>query len=309
MKAIVFDGNIKVVDNYPIPTPAPGEELIHTLMAGICNTDIEIMRGYANFHGILGHEFVGELSDGTRVVGEINTYDGTCPACLRGDTIHCENRTTLGIHNRNGAMAEYFCLPKRNLHPIPPSISNEEAVFVEPLAAAVEIAEQIHIKPTDNVAVIGDGKLGILCSQVIALFGCSVTVIGRHPSKLAILNNKGIVTLTDPNGLNKSFDIVVEATGNPDGFSLAQQLVRPRGKIVLKSTFHGEQLLNLSKLVVDEIYLTGSRCGPFPPAIRLLERKLIDVKSLISATFPLSEGDKAFRQAMTKGTLKVLLTR
>ena len=308
MKAIIFDGNLKVVNDYPIPTPKAGEVLVHTLLSAICNTDLEIIKGYANFHGILGHEFVGELPDGTRVVGEINTYDGTCSACLRGDFTHCENRTTLGIHNRNGTMAEYFCLPEKNLHPLPASISNEEAVFTEPLAAAIEIAEQVHIKPTHHVAVVGDGKLGILCAQVLRLFGCSVTAIGHHPSKLALLKLKGIETHTDENNLKKIFDVVIEATGNPNGFALAQKLVHPRGKLILKSTFHGQQTINLSPLVVDEIQVIGSRCGPFPPAIRMLEQKLVDVKPMISAILPLSEGEKAFALASAKGMLKILLS-
>ncbi len=308
MKAIIFDGNLKVVDDYPIPTPPAGEVLIHTLLSAICNTDLEIIKGYANFHGILGHEFVGELADGSRVVGEINTYDGTCSACLRGDFTHCENRTTLGIHNRNGTMAEYFCLPEKNLHPIPDSLPNEEAIFTEPLAAAIEIAEQVHIKPTNHVAVVGDGKLGLLCAQVLRLFGCSVTAIGRHPSKLALLKHQGIETYTDKDDLKRIYDVVVEATGNPNGFALAQKLVHSRGKLILKSTFHNQQTINLSPLVVDELHVIGSRCGPFPPAIRMLDQKLIDVKSMISAVLPLSEGEKAFNLAATKGMLKVLLS-
>ncbi len=287
----------------------PNESLVRVLRAGICNTDLEIVKGYMGFRGVLGHEFVGIVEEGdlrgARVVGEINAYDGTCPTCLRGDVTHCPNRTTLGIVHRDGAFAEYLTLPARNLHRVPDSISDAQAVFVEPLAAACEITDRIHIHPTDRVCVLGDGKLGLLCAQVLYLTGCDLLTVGRHTNKLEILRRRGIATTTDPDSIHDQFDVVVDCTGHASGFDLARRLTRPRGTLVLKSTFHGGQDTTFAPIVIDEISIIGSRCGPFAPALRLLERKLVDVDSLISAEYPLTRGIEAFERAVAPGVIKV----
>jgi alcohol dehydrogenase len=279
--------------------------LVRVRRAGICNTDIEITKGYMNHRGVLGHEFVGVLPDGSRVVGEINVADGTCEVCQRGDMTHCGNRSVLGIFKRDGAMAEYLTLPARNLHRVPDALSDAQAVFVEPLAAALEITDRIHIRPSQRVAVIGDGKLGILVAQVLQLTGCDLHVIGRHTRKLAILRQHGIPTLDTPAESFGRCDVVADCSGRASGFGLARQLLRPRGTLVLKSTFHGAQEVVMAPLVIDEITVVGSRCGPFEPALRLLERRLIDVESLLDAEYPIEQGVEAFTRATTPGTLKV----
>ncbi len=317
MRALVIDNGLHLKRIYPTPVPPKGEALVRVLQAGVCNTDLEIVKGYMNFTGVPGHEFVGVVEQaagreeliGRRVVGEINAACGMCDVCRANRPTHCPNRTTLGIDRRDGAFADYLLLPFENLHALPDSVSNDQAVFVEPVAAACEILEQVNIHPTDQVAVIGDGKLGLLCAQVIALAGCDLIAAGRHAEKLQILQRRGIVTTTDPNTMEAgSLDIVVEATSTPSGFAAARQLVRPRGTIVLKSTYQGEALpVNLTKMVVDEIALIGSRCGPFEPAIRLLAHNQIDVESLIQARFSLNDGVAAFERAAQKGTLKVIV--
>jgi len=288
------------------------------LQAGICNTDLELVKGYMSFTGVPGHEFVGVVEQamgredliGQRVAGEINAACGVCETCRAGRPTHCPHRTTLGIDRRDGVFADYVTLPFENLHPLPASVSNDQAVFIEPLAAACEILEQVKFQPTDRVAVIGDGKLGLLCAQVVALTGCDLIAVGRHAEKLQILQKRGIATTTDLNALQPAtLDVVVEATGTPSGFALARQIVRPRGTIVLKSTYQGEALpVNLTMIVVDEITLIGSRCGPFEPAIRLLANRQVDVESMIQARYPLDEGLAAFERAAVKGTLKVIVT-
>jgi threonine dehydrogenase-like Zn-dependent dehydrogenase len=316
MRALHFDQTLQYLPDAPDPEPPPGEALIRTRLAGICNTDLEIMRGYFGFRGILGHEFVGEVvrADdapalvGQRVVGEINAYCGECSTCRRGNPTHCPHRTTLGIAGRNGTMADYFTLPTNLLYPVPEPTPDEWAVFTEPLAAACEITEQIHLRPTDRVIVLGDGKLGLLIAQVLQLAGCELLAVGRHPDKLAILERRGIATRLAGEAVEPGADVVVEATGRPAGFATARSLVRPRGTLVLKSTFHGDVTLNLSMVVVDEVTLVGSRCGPFPAALRLLAQGLVDVEPLIHATYPLEEGRAAFERAVAPGVLKVLLT-
>jgi len=315
MRALYFDERLEYRPDAPEPAPPPGEALIRTRLAGICNTDLEILRGYLGFKGVLGHEFVGEVvrADdapelaGQRVVGEINAYCGVCPTCRRGDPTHCPNRTTLGIDRRDGTMADYFTLPTKLLYPVPPGVPDEWAVFSEPLAAACEITEQVAIRPTDRVIVLGDGKLGLLVAQVLGLTGCDLLVVGRHPEKLAILERRGVRTQHADQMIPSGADVVVEATGSVDGYATARTLVRPRGTLVLKSTFHGDVSLDLSMVVVDEVTIVGSRCGPFPAALRLLEQRLVDVEPLIHETFSLNDGLTAFERAGDRGVLKVLL--
>jgi alcohol dehydrogenase len=258
-----------------------------------------------NYRGVLGHEFVGVLSDGSRVVGEINASDGTCDICRRGDVTHCRQRSVLGIFKRDGAMAEYLTLPVGNLHRLPDAITDPQAVFVEPLAAALEITDQGHIRPSQGVAVVGDGKLGLLVAQVLQLTGCHLHVIGRHARKLAILQRRGIPALDTPAEWYGRFDVVIDCSGQASGFELARQLLRPRGTLVLKSTFHGAHEMRMAPLVVDEITVVGSRCGPFAPALRLLEQRLIEVETLLDAEYPIEQGVEAFKRAMSPGALKV----
>jgi alcohol dehydrogenase len=315
MRGLYYDGLLQYRSDLPDPDPRPGEALIRTRLAGICNTDLEIVRGYMGFRGVLGHEFVGEVvrADGApgwvgqRVVGEINAYCGACDACRRGDETHCPQRTTLGIDRRDGTMADYFTLPVKLLHRVPPEIPDAWAVFAEPLAAACEITEQVAIRPGHRIVVLGDGKLGLLVAQVLQLTGCDLLAVGRHPDKLAILERRGVRTALAGKPIPPGADVVVEATGSPAGFAAARALVRPRGTLVLKSTFHGDVSLNLSMVVVDEVTLVGSRCGPFAPALRLLAQRLVDVEPLIQATRALDEGLTAFQQAAAPGALKVLL--
>jgi alcohol dehydrogenase len=327
MQALLFDGQLRLANDYPEPTLAPGEALIRPSLVGICNTDIEITRGYMGFRGVLGHEFVGVVQAchdrawvGRRVVGEINAACRRCAACARGDESHCPERTTLGIDRRDGAMAELFSLPIDCLHEVPDGVPDEAAVFTEPLAAALEILEQSHIRPTDRVAVVGDGKLGLLCAQALRLPGCEVVMVGRHPERWELLHGLGVATAhvsgfdkrrltNDEHGdvhiVPSSFDVVVDCTGQPSGLAAARALVRPRGRLALKSTFAADSGLNLSMVVVDEVQLLGSRCGPFAPALRLLERGLVQVQPLIAGRFSLRDGIEAF--AMTNRRLKMLL--
>jgi threonine dehydrogenase-like Zn-dependent dehydrogenase len=314
MKAILFDGQLRLDNDYPLPKPPPGEVRIRTLLAGICSTDLEIVRGYAGFHGVLGHEFVGIVEQagdpalvGRRVVGEINAACGTCETCRSRHPTHCPNRTALGIRGRDGALAEFFCLPTANLHLVPEGMPDQIAVFVEPLAAACEVLDQVHVRPSDRAIVLGDGKLGLLVAQVLALTGCELTVIGRHQEKLAILSSRGIATRLGDESPVRQADLVVECTGRAEGFQAARHLVRPRGTIVLKSTYHGLVQTDLSGLAVDEIQVVGSRCGPFPAALRLLSQGLVDVAPLIEAEYPLSEAAAAFEHAGQRGALKVLV--
>jgi alcohol dehydrogenase len=305
MNALIFDGQLQLVHDYPIPRVPLGEARVRVLRAGICNTDLEIIKGYMGFRGVLGHEFVGVTDDGARVVGEINVDCGACPTCLRGDVTHCPDRTTLGIVNRDGALAEYLTLPTRNLYRVPDAVTDAQAVFTEPLAAACEITDRIHIRPTDRACVIGDGKLGLLCAQVLQLTGCELLTIGRHARKLAILQARGIATTTDADSVRGQFDVVVDCAGKAGGFELARKLLRPRGTLVLKSTFHGGQESSFAPIVIDEISIIGSRCGPFAPALRLLEHKLLDVDALTDSEFPIERGVEAFERAASHGAMKV----
>lgn len=319
MRALQYKGNLVLETTFPKPIRQAGESLIRILKSGICLTDIHLMRGYMAFSGTLGHEFVGivESSDtenliGQRVVGEINAACHRCKTCLMGNPTHCPHRTTLGIDRRNGTHADYTLLPDVNLLRVPDTISDDAAVFTEPLAAACEITQQLHIRPTDHVVVIGDGKLGLLVAQVLALTGCDLHIIGRHSAKLAILQRRGIrVELVAPQNESELpahwADVVVECTGNPSGFATAQRLVRPRGTLVLKSTYADSLALNLSRIVVDEITIMGSRCGPFAPALRLLETGLVDVTPMHTASYSLNDALQAMEYATRRGVLKVIL--
>src|SRR5512147_1636534 len=267
-----------------VPPPRkPGEALIRIRKAGICSTDLELVKGYYPYTGVLGHEFVGEVVEaqdaswvGQRVVGEINVVCGQCEQCLNGRPTHCENRTVLGIVNRDGVFAEFTNLPTANLHRVPNSIPDEMAVFTEPLAAALEIQQQIQVRPTDRVLLIGAGRLGQLIAQTLALTGCDLRVVARHDHQQSLLARRGIRITPEEEIQPWRWDIVVEATGSPSGFSLARQAIRPRGTLVLKSTYQGEMSADFSSLVVDEINIVGSRCGPFDPALRLMESRQID---------------------------------
>jgi len=313
------DGQLQVRDDIPVPEPLPGEALVRVLQAGVCNTDLELERGYYPFKGVLGHEFVGVVAagpqdlEGQRVVGEINATCGECPACRQGRPTHCEERTVLGIVNRDGAFAEYLALPVENLHAVAGNVTDDEALFTEPLAAALEIQEQIELTGNDRVLVVGDGKLGQLIARTIALVGCELLVVGGHERKLGLLANLGIRTLRlrSPEGVQEedraSFDIAVECTGNPGGFEIARRALRPRGTLVMKSTYAGDLTLDASSIVVDEITLVGSRCGPFTPALRMLERREVEVADLIDARFPLKDALAAFERAQQPGVLKVLV--
>jgi len=304
---------LELRQNLPIPEPAPGEALVRVLRAGICNTDLELVRGYYPYNGILGHEFVGVVEQGPenlinqRVVGEINAACGWCRFCQKGQPTHCENRTVLGIVNRNGAFADYLALPVKNLHRVPDNISTDVATFTEPVAAALEIQQQVEIKPGDRVLVVGDGKLGQLVAQTLALTACDLLAIGRHGEKLANLEAEGIQTGFADLVKDRSFDVAVECTGNPEGFAIARRALRPRGTLVLKSTYKGNLTFDASGLVVDEITLIGSRCGPFPQALEILSKNKINVQPLIQARYPLKEAIAAFKHAQTRGVLKVLL--
>ncbi len=305
MRALWLEERQLALRKVPEPEPPPGEALVRVLLAGICNTDIELTRGYYPFTGIPGHEFVGEW-EGKRVVGEINAACGKCEACRNGRRTHCERRTVLGIINRNGAFAEYLTLPIENLRFVPDEVTTEDAVFTEPLAAALEIQAQVTVSPEDRVVVVGDGKLVQLVAQTLALTGCQLLVIGKHRRKLNLLEARGIATAESAPA--RKFDIAVECSGNPNGFALARQALRPRGTLVMKSTYAGELTLNASSLVVDEITVIGSRCGPFEPALRLLSDGRVDVRPLVDRTFPLEEGLMAFDEAQRPGVLKVTIS-
>ncbi len=314
MRALVFDGGLRLSTERPLPDRSPGEARLRTLLAGICATDLEILRGYAGFHGVLGHEFVALVEEaedpilvGQRVVGEINVACGTCATCRAGRPNHCPQRTALGIRGRDGVLADFFCLPLQNLHPVPEPIPDEAAVFAEPLAAACRILEQVPVQSGDRAIVLGDGKLGLLVAQVLALAGCDLLVIGHHREKLSILSERGIATRLGHEGLEAGADLVVECTGQAEGYQAARQLIRPEGTIVLKSTYHGLLEADLSSVVVDEVRIVGSRCGPFPAALRLLGQGQVDVARLVEAIYPLEEGLTAMEHASRRGALKILV--
>ena len=313
MRALVFDGGVHI-EEVPIPRRETGEALIRVLTAGICNTDIEIVRGYMGFKGILGHEFVGVVEEaesdhwlGKRVVGEINCVCHQCQYCRLEMPNHCLNRTVLGIVNRNGAFAEYVTLPEENLHVAPSSVRDDVAVFTEPTAAAFRILEQVSVGNEDRIIVLGDGKMGQLVAQVLSLHSKNLVCVGKHPNKLALLEALGICTVGVEMPLERGADIVVEATGSHTGFARALELVRPEGTIMLKTTVAQPTALDLSLPVINEVRVLGSRCGPFKPALESLALGNIEVRPMISEVYGLSEGVEAMRRAEAPGILKVLL--
>jgi threonine dehydrogenase-like Zn-dependent dehydrogenase len=315
MKALRYEHNQLSVAEVPKPERG-AEALVRVTLSGICNTDVEIVRGYAGFAGTIGHEFVGVVESAPdaslinhRVVGEINAGCGHCALCAGGDSRHCPNRTVLGIVGRDGAHAEFLQLPVVNLLPVPDEITDERAVFAEPLAAAWGITERARISEETRVAVIGDGKLGLLSAQALALTGAQLLLIGKHQEKLRIADARGIetATLDKVKGRAREFDVVVEASGSESGFALALSLLRPRGVLVLKSTFQGATQIDAARIVVDEISVVGSRCGRFAPALDLLKNNAVDVESLISEEYRLADGVRAMQRATEPGVIKVLL--
>ena len=308
-------GSLRLRDDLPLPSPPAGEALVRVRLAGVCNTDLELVRGYYPYAGVPGHEFVGVVEAaagatewlGRRVVGEINAACGGCPTCRARRPTHCERRTVLGIVARDGAFATHLRLPVRNLHAVPDGMPDEVAVFTEPTAAALEIQEQVRVSPGDRAVVIGAGKLGNLVAQTLAATGCRLLVVGRSPRPLALLAARGILTATAEGIEPRRADLAVECTGNPEGLELARRAVRPRGTIVLKSTYHGKAAIDMAPFVVDEITLVGSRCGPFPRALATLARGDVDPRPLVEARYPLADAVAAFEHASRPGALKVLV--
>ena len=315
MKAVVFDNILKLEKNYPLPLRQSKEALIKVSLAGICNTDFEITKGYMGYKGILGHEFVGVVEEaddksliGKRVVAEISDGCENCEWCNKGLQRHCPNRKTIGIWKADGCFSEYVSIPERTLFVVPENVTDEEAVFTEPLAAALEILDQLHIQPTQKVAVLGDGKLGLLIALALNACSIDVTLIGKHENKLEIAKNQNVKTkLLQEIKVEKNFDVVVEATGSVSGFETSLACVKPRGTLVLKSTIATGKELNLAPIVIDEITVLGSRCGKFEPALRLLESKKIDIKPLISDIFGVDEAISAFERNKDKDSVKVLI--
>lgn len=314
MKAVHLKSGTVRVRECPVPERAPGFALLRMRVAGICNTDLELQRGYYGFNGTPGHEFVADVVEadspelvGKRVVGEINIACGTCAFCAAGLGRHCATRSVLGIVKHPGAFSEFLTLPETNLHLVPESIRDEQAVFVEPLAAACEILDQVPISPGEPVAVLGDGKLGLLIAQVMHAHGARVTVFGRHPEKLAILHSCGISTSAARDHPVSAYRIVIEATGSAEGLREAILMTLPRGTVVMKSTIHGAVSIDTARVIVNEISLLGSRCGRFEPALELLEHGDIKTSSMLSAEFALAQAPAAFAEAARPGVLKVLL--
>lgn len=317
MKAVVFDETLKLVKDYEKPVPKKGEALIKIKMAGICNTDFEITKGYMGYKGILGHEFVGvveEINDddkillGKRVVGEINNGCESCDLCHQGLQRHCFNRQTLGIWKKDGCFAEYLTWPVKDLLAVAENVADEQAVFVEPLAAGLEILEQLHIQPIEKVVLLGDGKLGLTTALALNASNIDVLLVGKHQNKLDIAAKQGVKTKLFENlEIKKEWDFVIEATGSISGFETALALVKPRGTLVLKSTVAASKEFNLAPIVIDEIRVQGSRCGRFAPALRLLESEKVDFSPMISGIYGIDDAIEAFEKNKVKDTLKVLI--
>jgi len=316
MRGLVFDNGLSLQPRLPEPAESLGDSLIRVRQAGVCSTDLEITRGYMSYKGVLGHEFVGEVTDspdrnlvGKRVVGEINVVCGRCDLCLSGLSNHCRNRSVLGILNHDGAFADFVRLPAANLHVLPDTVDDDQAVFVEPLAAAYQVVKQVKLDANKWVTVLGDGRLGLLVAQALRETGAPVRVIGKHPDKLALCEKWSIRSRPLADIIPRhDQDVVVDCTGSADGLDMAMQMVRPRGTIVLKSTVAQGKPLNLAPLVIDEVQVIGSRCGPFREAIRALAERRIDVASLIHRRMKLDQGVAAMELAGRPGVLKVLLS-
>ena len=315
MRAVVLrNGQAGLVRDYPCPQPGLEEALVRVSLAGICATDLEIVKGYAGFEGVLGHEFVGLVEEAPdpswlaqRVVGSINLGCGVCDVCVASGPEHCPQRTVLGIHERDGAFADYLTLPVSNLHRVPDDIADEEAVFTEPLAASARILQQVPVPPESQVAVVGPGRMGMLIAQVLNLTGAKVTVLGRTASSLQLAQQMGLQTHLVDDCAGDTFDLVVEATGNDAGLAHSLRLVRPLGTLLMKSTFHGKAQVDLTKLVVGEITVVGSRCGPFDEALRLLQQGSVEVRPLIDADYALDDALAGLKHAARPGVRKVLL--
>lgn len=309
MRGVYCDGeSIRLRADLAEPPPSEGEVRLQVRRAGICDTDLQLAKGYMGFRGILGHEFVGRTDDGTRVTAEINNPCHRCAACAAGRTHHCPNRSVLGILRHDGAMADIVTVPRGNLHPIPDAIDDRRAIFIEPLAAAFRIVEQIPLGPGTRMAIVGDGKLGLLCAWAARTTGASIALVGKHRDKLA-LAGEGIdaVHLDDATALGRPFDVVADCTGSPSGLTTALGLVRPLGTVVLKTTIAGDHAINLAPIVIDEVTIVGSRCGPFPRAIAALASGEVDVTPLIGPEFPLDRAEEAFAAASAKGARKVAI--
>ena len=322
MKAIVFDNELKLDKNYEKPIPQKGEALIRVKLAGICNTDYEITKGYMGYVGVLGHEFVGVVEGvnsntetdkqwiGIRVVAEISwgCDDPNCEWCAKKNYRHCPNRHTIGIWKKDGCMAEYITLPTNILFEVPENVTDEQAVFVEPLAAACEITEQLHIEHTSKVVVLGDGKLGLTTALTLNALNLDVLLVGKHQNKLDIAKAQGVETqLLENFKIEKKYDVVVEATGSASGFETSMALTKPRGVLVLKSTVASGKELNLAPIVIDEITVLGSRCGQFAPALRLLKNNRIDFTPFITKTYDIDDAIEAFEANKSKESLKILI--
>jgi threonine dehydrogenase-like Zn-dependent dehydrogenase len=313
MRALAFDGTRAALVERSEPVPGPEMALVRVTLAGVCRTDLELVRGYLRFRGVLGHEFTGRVLEGppawrnARVVGEINFACGRCAACARHLGRHCPNRRVLGIDGADGAFAEQLALPVANLHRVPDAVPDERAVFAEPLAAAFEVLEQVAVRPGERALVLGDGKLGLLAAQVLAGAGAEVTALGHHDAKLAILARRRIATARADAWRGGTAPLVVEATGTLAGFRRAVELTEPRGTLVLKSTVAAHEPVDLAPLVIREITLVGSRCGPFPPALQALERGEVEVDALVSDRFPLARAAEALERAAAPGARKVLI--
>ena len=317
MRAVVFDEELKLLEDYPVPNLEKGEALVRVNLVGICNTDYEITKGYMGYKGVLGHEFVGVVEDvnsddksliGKRVVAEISKGCGQCEWCARSLERHCPNRKTIGIWHKDGCFSQYAAIPISTLFEVPDTVTDEEAVFVEPLAAALEITEQLHIKPFEKVAVLGDGKLGLLIALALRSVGADVSLIGKHNNKLNVAAQQNVKTLLlNETEFSPQYDIVVEATGSASGFETALSLVKPRGVLVLKSTIAVGKEMNLAPIVINEITVLGSRCGQFSPAIRLLQSKRINFSPLITEIFDSAKALQAFERNKDKDSIKVLI--
>ena len=308
-------GQLNYIPDYPQPKPANGQALIRILKAGICATDLALIAGYADFTGVLGHEFVGLVEAaptnpdwvGRRVVGSINMGCSQCDICQQHGPEHCAQRTVPGIHHWDGAFADYLLLPITNLHEVPDDIANEAAVFTEPLAAALRIRQQVRLQPGRETAVIGPGRLGLLIGQVLALDGTDVVILGRRTNSLNLPQQLGLKTALTTDIEARRFDLVVDATGNEAGFAQALRIIRPLGTLILKSTFASLATVNMTHIMVNELTIIGSRCGPFAPALRLLAQNKIHVTPLIAAEYTLADGQAALTHAAKPGVRKILL--